>query len=297
MRTRGILKRTSLVLGAVTGLGLGLLAGPASAHITPPQGGSARSSLSGDGRAELVSVNADGSLTAFPNVDGINFHWGEGRTVGTGWNPYRTRFADLDGDGRKELISVNANGQIVAFPNTDGMNAGWGTPRVIGDGWYNPERTQFADLNGDGRAELLSLGANGEITAFPNVDGLHYNWGTPRVVGSGWNDPARVRLADLDGNGRAELISVNGNGEISAFPNLDGLNGSWGNARVIGSGWDHPSRTRVADLDGDGRAELISVNGNGEISAFPNVDGLNGNWGGVRTVGSGWWNPDATLLA
>ncbi len=161
-------------------------------------------------------------------------------------DPARVRFADLNGDGRDDLVSVDPNGELRAFANIDGLNFGWGAARVVGNGWLDPARVRFADLNGDGRDDLVSVDPNGELRAFANIDGLNFGWGAARVVGNGWLDPARVRFADLNGDGRDDLVSVDPNGELRAFANIDGLNFSWDTPRVVGNGWTNPAATLFA---------------------------------------------------
>ena len=158
--------------------------------------GGSGASLSGDGRDDLVSVDPNGELRAFANIDGLNFSWGAARVVGNGWlDPARVRFADLNGDGRDDLVSVDPNGELRAFANIDGLNFGWGAARVVGNGWLDPARVRFADLNGDGRDDLVSVDPNGELRAFANIDGLNFSWDTPRVVGNGWTNPAATLFA------------------------------------------------------------------------------------------------------
>jgi hypothetical protein len=263
---------------------------------------SGMNSLSGDGRAELVGLDASGAdadrFTVHPNVAGLDGNWGAPYPTASGWtDPDRVRFADLDADGRTDLIRIDPDGTLTAFRNGDAAGNQWYPGVTVGTGWSDPSRTLFADLNGDGKADLISVDSNGDLRAFPNVDGLNFSWGSPRVVGTGWYDPSRVRFADLDGDGRAEVISIDANGDLRAFPNVDGINFWWGSARVVGDGWMEPSRTRFADLDGDGRAEVISIDANGDLRAFPNVDGLNFSWGDPRVVSTGWTDPARTFVA
>jgi len=176
----------------ILALGMAFIGAASPAHAVARPG----SSLNGDAKSELVSVDPNGVLRAFPNVDGINFNWGVSRTVGVGWtDPARVKFADLNGDGKDEVISVDPNGVLRAFPNVDGINFNWGVSRTVGVGWTDPARAFFADLNGDGRDEVISNDPNGVLRAFPNIDGLNFNWGTSRTVGVGWTNPNRVKFA------------------------------------------------------------------------------------------------------
>jgi hypothetical protein len=103
--------------------------------------------------------------------------------------------SSLNGDARAELVQNSSNGQLRAWPNVDGINFNWGVSRIVGLGWTNPARTFFADLNGDRRDEAVRLYENGQLRAFPNVDGINFNWGVSRAIGVGWSDPAQVKFA------------------------------------------------------------------------------------------------------
>jgi hypothetical protein len=186
----------------------------------------------GDGKATFGAANTE---RVRPWFNGIEYGQSNSQT----WRnttSFNCPASSLSGDGRAELVSQDANGQLIAYPNIDGLNFSWGTSRVIGTGWTDPARTHFADLNGDGRTELISQDTAGNLIAYPNIDAMSFNWGTSRVVGTGWTDPARLHFADLDGDRRAELILQDTAGNLIAYPNIDGLNFNWGTPRVIGTG-------------------------------------------------------------
>ncbi|WP_436497278.1 FG-GAP repeat domain-containing protein [Actinokineospora sp. HUAS TT18] len=249
-------------------------------------------SLTGDFRAETVRVKSDGSLWGAPNVDGAHGAFGVERySAGTSTDPARAFFADLDGDGKKEFIYLKPDGVLRGYPNIDGLNDGYGTGRKVGEGFPDPARLRFADLDGDGRDDLIRVEADGTVQAWPNVEGINNIWGSQRQVASGFTDAARVRFADLDADGRDDLVQVESGGQARGWVNTGGLSGGWATSKVIALGLPDHTRAFFADLDGDGRADLVRVESSGELRLWTNVNGADGFWGADRIVSTGWTDP------
>ena len=244
----------------------------------------------------------NGSLTELANLAGTV-------AIASGWTgPDSSVFlADLGGDGRTELISKE-DGILYAFRNNGYASNGtvfWGGKVGIASGWTGPDSSMYlADLNGDGRAELVSK-ENGILYAFRNY-GYNANgtvsWGGKVGIASGWTGPdSSVYFGDLDGDGRAEVIS-NENGILYAFRNYGyNANGTvnWGGKVQVASGFTGPdSSVYVTDLGGDRRAELVSKE-DGTLYGFRNY-GYNANgtvvWGGKSMIGGGRSVPDRALL-
>ncbi|MFF0309901.1 FG-GAP-like repeat-containing protein [Streptosporangium sp. NPDC004379] len=191
----------------------------------------------------------------------------------------RTRFADLDGDGRDELIGIWADGTVHAY-----RNAGWDAAKVydgvdtkvVASGFTDPERTKFADLDGDGRAEIIGIWADGSVHAYRNA-----GWDAPKVydgvdvkvVASGFKDATRTTFADVDGDGRDDLVGPYANGDVHVYRNLgwDAATVFDGNVqKVVASGFSAPG-TKFADVDGDGRAEIMAFYANGDVHVYRNL--------------------------
>jgi hypothetical protein len=113
--------------------------------------------------------------------------------MSSGWQEFlgrpgqgRLYFADINGDGRADLLH-HANGDVsVRYNKGDHFDGG----RVFTSGWQDfmghpgQGRLYFADINGDGRADLLHH-ANGDVSVRYNK-GDHFDGG--RVFTSGWQD-------------------------------------------------------------------------------------------------------------
>lgn len=271
------------------------------ANDLPVQGGRRAVSLDGDGRSEILSVQADGQLRAWHNDAGFATRpYGDSVVIGTGLSdPARLRFADLDDDGRAELIMLQANGELVARHNDGGFAAmPYGASVVIATGFTDPTRVRFADLDDDGRAELINIEADGQVRAWHN-DGAFsaMPYGAVVTIAGGFA-PARTEFADLDGDGRSEIVALQTNGQVQAWHNDLGFAASpYGNSVIVGAGFTDPARVRFADLDGDGRAELGAVQTNGEVQMWHNDLGFASNpYGNSVIVGDGFTDATRALF-
>ena len=170
--------------------------------------------------------------------------------VGTGKGLKGAQFVDLNGDGRSDFVLARTNGiqgqnqpQVASVLNTGN---GWGPPLTgqgktfpayLSDANDNPTGVRFADMDGDGRLDVLIDSANvsrstGECLSCPvgqstcGADTTHYG---PAV----W-----LNHFNLDGSGGWQFA-----------PDYAGV-------QVIFTG---SPATMVADVDGDGKADFIQI--------------------------------------
>jgi hypothetical protein len=182
--------------------------------------------------------------------------------------PDRTRSIDVDGDGRADLLFAAPSGLLVF--RSDGR-----------DGWLAPERVAYhareadgpvllfanshhslmlADMTGDGLVDLVRV-QHHRVDYWPNLG--HGRFGRRRTMASAplldrpdRFDARRVRLADVDGAGPADLIYV-GPDRVRWWANQSG-NAYGAEQIVIGvSGVADPMAVSMADLRGDGTACLV----------------------------------------
>ncbi len=132
--------------------------------------------LTGDHLPDLLSQKADGNVWVYPGngiISETNTFW-SGTMIGP-WIGYdHLVLGDLNGDGNADLLSQTANGDLHAYPGSGHVNSTttfWaGT--MIGN-WAGHFDLALGDLSGDGKPDLLSQTAGGELYVYPGSGSIN----------------------------------------------------------------------------------------------------------------------------
>jgi lysophospholipase L1-like esterase len=206
----------------------------------------------------------------------------------------KVRWADFDGDGRADYLTVASSGAVSVWLNRGGDgHGGWAALGQIAAGrTTDATRVRFADFDGDGRADYLLLGTNGAVTVLLNRGGDgHGGWTDLGQIATGLTaDAPHVRFADFDGDGRTDYVLFASTGALTVVLNRggDGHGGWVGLGRIATGETADASHVRLADIDGDGRADYLLLDSAGAVSAVVNRGGDgHGGWVGVGQVATG----------
>jgi len=112
-----------------------------------------------------------------------------------------------------------------------------------------------ADINGDGKLDLISATHGNTLTVFTNSGSGSFGSNATYNVGE---DPISVVAADLNGDGKLDLICANQNTNTLTVLTNDG-SGSFALA-FSPTVDDGPASVTAADVNGDGKLDLISAN-------------------------------------
>jgi hypothetical protein len=156
----------------------------------------------------------------------------------------------------------------------------WDTP----GGWVvDRHQRLLADLTGDGRSDIVGFGDAGVWTALSKGNGL---FADPKFVladfgfeAGDWRVEKHPRfLADITGDGRADIVAFGDAGVWTALSNGDGTFQAprfvLGDLGFNAGGWRVEKHPRfLADITGDGRADIVAFGDAGVWTALSNGDG------------------------
>ncbi|MER7946485.1 VCBS repeat-containing protein [Streptomyces sp. NPDC096079] len=190
---------------------------------------------------------------------------------------------DLALDGRPDLLTVCGGKLSASATDRTGIGAGWDAyDRILGPG----------DLTGDGVGDLLARDRSGTLYVYRTDPGLATPAGTAfdaRVkVGTGWQAYDRILGAgDYTGDGRADIVARTPAGELYLYAGT-GRGAAPFAARVrIGTGWQaYGKLAAAADLDGDGRGDLLAVDRAGVLYRYSSTG--TGAFKPRVAIGAGW---------
>jgi hypothetical protein len=211
--------------------------------------------LNRDGVPDIVTVNGlDNNVSVLlGNGDGT---FQPQRRYATGDAPALVLVGDFNGDGIADIVAANFNGFDVSvlLGNGDGTFQLERRTPSVGDFL---QAIGAADLNRDGRLDLVVGAAGGVFVFLGNGDGTFQ---APRRLAGG---ATSVTLADVNGDGIPDLVASDDPQTVSVrLGQGDGTFQSPRRVAVDGFG----GSVLVTDVNGDGKPDLV-VN-TGDLAVF-----------------------------
>ena len=230
--------------------------------LVAPGSSGTPSLLGGDIIPDLVVSPGTGSL-ATRVIDGATLgELGSGFPFGPGFgSSVMTAMGELSGDATTDIaVAMGPGGGLVRLYNGATI-AEIGSGYPFGAGFAGGVSLAVGDLNGDGRADIVTGQARGggAVRVFSGTDYAMLLSQTP--FGAGYTGGLNVAADDVDGDGRVEVIVAQASGGMVAV-----ISGA--TQAITASGAPYGSLpggvfVAAADVNGDGRADVITAPGSG----------------------------------
>ncbi|SDZ34269.1 Lyzozyme M1 (1,4-beta-N-acetylmuramidase), GH25 family [Amycolatopsis xylanica] len=164
------------------------------------------------------------------------------------------------------------NGSLTDLRRLAGLDGGF-TRDVTGNGWDDI----VARNASDGNLYLYDGFADGKLAA-------------PRKIGSGWGGTTAVMTGEFTGDGQADLLGVNVDGELNVYA---GSGGTFAAPRKLGTGWNSQRSIVAGAFTTSGHDDLIGIQKDtGDLYFYA---GTGSTFAAPRKLASGWGGQTALV--
>ncbi|WP_051311845.1 FG-GAP-like repeat-containing protein, partial [Zooshikella ganghwensis] len=243
--------------------------------------------VNGDGLTDIVAFGSGGAFTFLSSGTGFDTEPSTVSEFGTrqGWSTAKhpRHLADVNGDGKADIVGFADAGVYVSLSTGSGMAPAtrWLADLGYGSGWHTDLHPRIVqDINGDGRADILAFGSGGAFVSYSTGTGFTPVTTAVAAFGTrqGWSTAKHLReLADVNGDGLADIVGFAGDGVYVAFNSHEGFLPAQRLLADLGysSGWHtdlHPRFMR--DVNGDGRADIVAFGSGGVFVSYSTGTGF-----------------------
>ncbi|HUA89847.1 MAG TPA: VCBS repeat-containing protein, partial [Steroidobacteraceae bacterium] len=225
--------------------------------------------LTGAGALDLVVANVTGSVSVYLHASTPGTYQ-PAVNITTGGAPNQVVVADVNGDGSPDIVlaDISPSGSVLILLQDPANPGQFLSPVKLPTG-ATTASVQVADLNGDGRPDIVATGYdvygnNGAVYVFlQSAQGGTFLSPVSYPAGA---QPSSVKVADLNGDGRPDLVVAD------YGPGADGTGGpgasillqSTSAAGTFGAPALYPTYfgtidVAVADLNGDGKPDVVTA--------------------------------------
>ncbi|MFV2119917.1 trypsin-like serine protease [Streptomyces sp. Act-28] len=232
-----------------------------------------------DGRADLFARTSAGDAWEYYSR-GTSLG---GRAYQGAWSGYNlVRQTDLDRDGYPEYLRRTTGGTLQWFhpygEETYTVGSGWGAMKDV---------LVPGDMTGDALPDLLAQDKSGYLWLYPGRG--NGTFGARVSVGSGWGVMTIAGKGDYTGDGRPDLLARDTSGRLWLYPGRGTATAPFTTRVLAGtSGWNFTAYAATGDVNGDGRADLLTRDSGGVMWLYQGRGSATAPFAPRVRIGAGW---------
>jgi len=239
--------------------------------------------LDGDGKPDIVVTNyGNNTISVFRNIFSTGTFSSSSVATKVDYTcPIVNLISsgDIDGDGHPDLAIPSYNSSSTLFSLfRDSSTIGTINLAAITNlnANYEPAYIAIGDIDGDGKNDLVVTNYyTGNVSIFRNTGTAGTFSFAAKVDISAGSGPSTVAIADLDGDGKNDIVVTNYTSyTITVYRNTNS-SGSISSSLFSASSYStpyYPNFIKIDDIDGDGKKDILTSNyGSNNISIFRNT--------------------------
>lgn len=185
---------------------------------------------------------------------------------------------DIDGDGKPDLVVTNRfSNSVSVFLNTSASGTVSFATKVNFATGNEPMSVNIGDIDGDGKPDLAMANyGSATVSVLRNTSTLGTVNFAAKVDFITGTFPNSVKIGDLDGDGKPDLVVVNrGSSSVSIFRSTSTLGIVNFATKVDFTAGSQPNAISIGDINGDGKPDLAVANySSATVSVFQNTTTL-----------------------
>jgi hypothetical protein len=193
-------------------------------------------------------------------------------STGVTHNPTALALGNFRGAGKNDVVSASRFTTSLSFSPDDNRGLGFlsqaSTTYSSSFATSNIQALEAVELNSDGKTDIITLGADGNIRAYlGNGDGT---FGAPATVAVGAS--AAIALGDFNKDGKTDFAAAltGSTGKVVfALGNGDGTFQTSQTVTLTGTGSGNLVSLAVGDVTGDGIDDVVSLSSAGVLTTLP----------------------------